>query len=459
MTWRMCSVCRWDRPTRPCEMLACHLLSLWSIVIRSWAGDQACISYVAANPLIRPVEKRGLAFDYNGDKVRGVNLGGWFVLEPWITPSIFEPYKNSGVVDEYTLTQFLGRDAAQALLESHWNSFITEADFQEIASFGLNHVRIPVGYWALNPLSGDPYVQGQLPVLDRAIGWARNAGLKVMLDLHGAPASQNGFDNSGRYGAVNWQSGDTVASTVTAIRNLAARYAGQSDVVTAIELLNEPAGFSPNINMGTTKQFYYDGWGTIRDYNADTAVVIHDAFLDIQSEWNGFMNSQAGVNNVILDTHIYNIFSDGENALKPCQHVQAACANGAKLAGTDKWTIVGEWTGAQTDCAKWLNGLGKGARYDGTFPGSTYHGDCQTKYQGSVDGLLEVDKVNLAYYVEAQLDAYEAHSGWIFWTWITESAPEWNFRDLTRAGLIPQPLTSRKFGSQCSTTACSIPGN
>ena len=34
--------------------------------------------------------KRDLKFDFNGEKVRGVNLGGWFVLEPWITPSIFE---------------------------------------------------------------------------------------------------------------------------------------------------------------------------------------------------------------------------------------------------------------------------------------------------------------------------------------------------------------------------------
>ena len=23
-------------------------------------------------------------------KIRGVNLGGWLLLEPWITPSIFE---------------------------------------------------------------------------------------------------------------------------------------------------------------------------------------------------------------------------------------------------------------------------------------------------------------------------------------------------------------------------------
>jgi glucan 1,3-beta-glucosidase len=130
--------------------------------------------------------RRGLSFDYNSEKVRGVNLGGWFVLEPWITPSLFEPWANGGgVVDEYTFTKALGKGTAQSQLNAHWGSWITEADFQEIASFGLNHVRIPIGYWAVAPVDGDPYVQGQLTYLDRAIGWARNAGLKVMLDLHG----------------------------------------------------------------------------------------------------------------------------------------------------------------------------------------------------------------------------------------------------------------------------------
>lgn len=212
--------------------------------------------------------------------------------------------------------------------------------------------------------------------------------------------------------------------------------------------------------MSQLKQFYYDGWGNVRDFNGDTAVVIHDAFLDVQSYWNGFMNQQSGVNHVILDTHIYQIFTDDTISKKPCDHIRAACDAGPKVKGADKWTIVGEWTGAQTDCAKWLNGLGKGARYDGTLAGSQgYYGDCQTKYQGTVDGLLQVDKINLAYYVEAQLDAYEQHSGWIFWCWKTESAPEWNFRDLTRAGLIPQPLTSRKYPAQCQTTQCLVPGN
>jgi glucan 1,3-beta-glucosidase len=245
---------------------------------------------------------------------------------------------------------------------------------------------------------------------------------------------------------------------LTAIQTLADRYAGDTDVVTAIELLNEPANWA--INMDELKQFYYNGWGNVRTQNDYTAVVIHDAFEDIQSYWNGFMNPASGVNDVILDTHIYQIFSDAEVAMKPCEHVQVACGQASSLAGTDKWTIVGEWTGAQTDCAKWLNGLGKGARYDGTLAGSTrYYGDCQTKYEGTVDGLLDVDKSNLQYFVEAQLDAYEAHSGWIFWAWKTESAPEWHFQNLTRAGLIPNPITSRQLPSLCATSTCLVPGN
>ena len=106
-------------------------------------------------------------------------------------------------MDEYTYTQALGKDEAYRRLSQHWNSWITQDDFYQIAGAGLNHVRIPIGYWAVAPLPGDPYVQGQVSVLDKAIGWARAAGLKVMLDLHGAPGSQNEFDNSGRLGPIN----------------------------------------------------------------------------------------------------------------------------------------------------------------------------------------------------------------------------------------------------------------
>ncbi|MCJ1476332.1 exo-1,3-beta-glucanase [Lambiella insularis] len=385
---------------------------------------------------------RDVAFDYNNDKVYGVNLGGWFVLEPWITPSVFEATNNDSIVDEFTYTQALGAEAASSALSSHWNSWIQQDDFNQIAAAGLNHVRIPIGYWAIAPLIGDPYVQGQLPVLDSAIQWARSAGLKVLLDLHGAPGSQNGFDNSGIRGAVNWQKGDTVSQTLTALANLANRYEGDTDVVTAIELLNEPLG--PVLDLDELKQFYYDGWGNVRNSNAFTVVTIHDAFEDITSYWNGFMNTQAGVNNVMLDTHIYQIFDQGQVSQTPSQHVASACAAASQLSGTDKWTIVGEWTGAQTDCAKWLNGLGRGARYDGSYPGSSPIGSCRGKDVGTVAGLSDDDKKNIRSFTEAQMDAYEAHTGWIWWTWRTESAPEWDMQALIAGGLFPQPLSDRQ---------------
>ena len=252
-------------------------------------------------------------------------------------------------------------------------------------------------------------------------------------------------------GAINWQSTDPGASaTKQAINDLAQRYASNS-AVTMIELVNEPLG--PDLDLDAVKKYYYDGWGTVRQSNPNTAVVIHDAFQSPNEYWNGFMNTGSGTNNVALDTHIYSIFSNDQVAMSPSDHVSTACGQAGVLSSTDKWTIVGEWTGAQTDCAKWLNGLGVGARYDGTYStsqgGSSKVGSCDGKYEGTVDALSDDDKKNLRQLIEAQLDAYEARTGWIFWTWKTESAPEWHMQNLTAAGLFPQPITDRQCESFC----------
>lgn len=127
-----------------------------------------------------PLGKRD--FPYGTTPVQGVNIGGWLVLEPWITPSIFEQFGDS-VVDEYTLSQQVPN--AEDILRSHWNSWVTLGDFQKIASNGFNLVRIPIGYWAFQKYGQDPYIQGAADYLDVAVSWARQTGLKVWIDLHG----------------------------------------------------------------------------------------------------------------------------------------------------------------------------------------------------------------------------------------------------------------------------------
>jgi len=401
----------------------------------------------AAPAMMRPHRRDNtLKFAYGTEKVRGVNLGGWFVLEPWITPSIFSNQPDN-VVDEYTYTQTLGKEVAYNNLYAHWTSWIVEQDFTDIAAAGLNHVRIPIGYWSVSPLDGDPYVQGAYDILGQALDWAETAGLKVMIDLHGAPGSQNGFDNSGRKGAIDWgvsgPDSSTVDETHTALNQIRDDHASHP-AVAAIELVNEPE--ASTIGLATVQQFYMDGWGDLE--NSNVAITFHDGFEPF-STWESW---GSGMWNLLLDTHHYEVFDQGQLAMTPTEHVQSACAFGASMAANDKWTISGEWTGAQTDCAQWLNGRGIGARYDGTYTidgGSSYIGSCDGKSIGTVADLSADDQSNLAHFIEAQLDAYEEAAGWIFWAWKTESAPEWHLQNLTAAGLFPQPITSRKYPGQC----------
>ena len=142
--------------------------------------------------------------------------------------------------------------------------------------------------------------------------------------------------------------------------------------------------------MDRVRQYWMDGWGTVRDTSSSISVVIGDAFFPIES-WNGFMSQ--GWNNVILDTHQYQVFSPGELSRSIDDHVGSACAIGWQLRNADKPTITGEWSGALTDCTKWLNGVGRGVRYEGTFAGEAKLGDCGPLASGSISGAKEEDKV------------------------------------------------------------------
>lgn len=316
------------------------------------------------------------------DKVRGVNIGGWLVAEPWITPSLFDNTRDSRVIDEYTLGRY--RKDACSRLARHWASFITESDFQQIAAANLNFVRIPIGYWALDN-KHTYYCQGnQLGYLKQAVVWARNAGLKVVIDLHGAVGSQNGFDNSGKKGKLNWFTQESYKTrTIAVIQSLAQTFANDYDTVASIELLNEPlttAGPSNAVpfmldfcNKGISAVRSPSGGNTPSDY----AVMIHDGFQQL-SFWNGRYPAPQ-YEQILLDTHIYSVFDQNLLYMSQPDRAQFYCNKKASIASSNQnlWTIVGEWTAAPTDCAKYLNGRGVGARYDGTFPGSQKIGTCK----------------------------------------------------------------------------------
>ena len=160
-----------------------------------------------------------------------MNLGGWLVLEPWMTPSLFA---GTDAKDEYT---FMTTPGAAAKLQRHHETFITDDDFAWLGHHGLDLVRLPVGHWVLHP--DPPYVAGA-DILDAAMDSAERHGLKVLLDLHAASGSQNGRDHSGKVGPRQWYlEREHRDHTFHALEEMARRYRDHP-ALWGIELVNEP---------------------------------------------------------------------------------------------------------------------------------------------------------------------------------------------------------------------------
>ncbi|PIL35559.1 hypothetical protein GSI_02287 [Ganoderma sinense ZZ0214-1] len=405
----------------------------------------------SATPSVTP-------FNYGQDVIRGVNLGGWFVLEPWITPSIFETTNNSNIIDEYTFGQMQDSNVASNVLQNHWNTWITEDDFVAIKAAGLNHVRMQIGYWSIPITSADtnystsvtPYISGAWPYLLRALSWAKEHGIHVILDLHGAPGSQNGYDNSGRRGSASWAQGDNVARTLDLVRFMAAKIGGMIDV---LELLNEPGGFQSDI-ANVIPQFWKDGYDAVREAaGSSLKVMIGDAFLGVDN-WDGFL-AYPEAQGVLMDFHEYQIFNYDQIELSQDQHINYSCQvldTLSNYAKSNLYTVSGEWSNAITDCAKWLNGRGVGARWDGTYQSNQPTlGSCDG-YTGNMSTFSDDYKTFLRRYFESQVAIGEAVQGWIFWTWKAENADDWSYQKGLEGGWIPQNPIDRLYPNICAAS-------
>ena len=102
-------------------------------------------------------KKRGLLMKKFDGFLAGVNLGGW--------------------ISQYRIAS-----------KEHFDSFITEADIAQIASWGMDHVRLPIDYMVLED-DDKPfeYKEDGFAYVDSCIRWCEKYNLNIILDLHRAP--------------------------------------------------------------------------------------------------------------------------------------------------------------------------------------------------------------------------------------------------------------------------------
>ena len=217
--------------------------------------------------------------------IKGVNIGGSFVLERWITPDFFDFEGNTDIIDQYTFSLYCFKYNKCMNIYDHWESFYNQDDFYNIKNSGINTVRLPVGFWYFAEISNvsSIYLIPRESIYDinhpitKYISYANNANLYVILDLHGAPGSQNGFDNSGKTTkdpqpdnwGQHWIYDDnhvngTINTNIAMIKYI--QYLQTEfniDNILMIELLNEPW---LGIDISLIKKYYVDSITQIRNY-------------------------------------------------------------------------------------------------------------------------------------------------------------------------------------------------
>lgn len=328
-------------------------------------------------------------------KLRGVNLGGWLVLERWITPSLFE---GTSAQDETSLSLELG-SSKESTLQEHRDRFITQNDFRWIDRAGLNSVRLPIPHWIFGDI--EPYV-GVIDKLDWAIETAGKHNLQVVIDLHTAPGSQNGWDHSGLVGDINWHKNDeNIETTLSVLSRIAKRYAGVSNLA-GIELLNEPHWEIPRDKL---VDFYRSAYKLIRAVS-NVPIIISDAFRP--AEWQEEL-VPPNYEDVWLDMHLYQCFDEKDKKLDVSGHLDKTNKDTRSLIdriSTNRPAVIGEWS------------LDMGGK--------------------ALEGLSEEAKIlAIRDYASAQLEQYSRAHGWFFWTYKTENMPLWNFRHCVEKGLLP----------------------
>ncbi|HEX8227052.1 MAG TPA: glycoside hydrolase family 5 protein [Candidatus Saccharimonadales bacterium] len=331
------------------------------------------------------------------EPLRGVNLGGWLVLEKWITPSLF---KGLSAVDEYTLCS-TGGPAIQSGLRAHRDSFVTLRDFELLKQHGIDAVRLPVGYWTFGD---EPPYSSTISYVDKAFEWARQTGIVILLDLHAAPGSQNGWDHSGRAGACTWADDEqNVVRTLAVVAKLVKRY-GQHPSLLGIELLNEPKWTLPRKKL---LRYYETAYRIVRkECPPECWIVFHDSFRP--RRWKHKL-PKATFPNAYIDTHQYQTFNARDKRLDMAGHMRKTFGKVRRdLARMNRShpVVVGEWS--VTLDPQSLQGLNRSQR------------DAASRAYGA-----------------AQLIAYGSCAAWFYWTYRTEDGGVWSFRDCVDRGWLP----------------------
>jgi len=186
-------------------------------------------------------------------KIYGLNLGSWLVLEPWMLPEGWIAMGGqicdncADCISSESAFAKAYPDKVDEKFNEHWNSWFNQADVDKFVAAGINAVRIPLGYWIVEPLVDrrtEAFPRGGFAQLRRGLKQLQDAGIVALLDHHALPGVQDpGQEFTGLctsnlqfYTPYNYHRALVWAAVMTTFSHLLPEFS----IVAGIEAVNEP---------------------------------------------------------------------------------------------------------------------------------------------------------------------------------------------------------------------------
>ncbi|KAL2223076.1 putative glucan 1,3-beta-glucosidase precursor [Thermoascus aurantiacus ATCC 26904] len=261
----------------------------------------------------------------------GTNLGSIFVLERWLTGSMYED-DTPGSSELEAVKQSLkvsGLEATRTKWEKHWLTALTEDDFRWLKEVArCNSIRLPIGFFTLGPsfclgtaFEGEPsrvYIHAW-SITKRVIENCRRHGIGVLIDFHAVPGGANPEAHSGTdSGKVElWGNSHNLAIARDCLAFIAQEvtYHSMSGVI-GIQLCNEAIKDAPGMY-----QWYDEILAITSAVDPSLPIYISDGWnLSAALDYAMSKNRTPGtgpVNPVIVGTHRYYTFTESDRSQSP----------------------------------------------------------------------------------------------------------------------------------------------
>jgi endoglucanase len=234
-------------------------------------------------------------------QLRGVNLGGWLIMEGWMCPM-----DSSGLPDNYSVIQTLdnrfGVVTEQNLIRTYQDNWITTNDLDNIKAMGMNLIRLPI-WWANLQTLGGTWRADAFSKIDWLVTNAWQRGIYTIIDLHGVPGGQSTADHTGQAGQNQyWTSTNYQSQTAMIWSNIAAHFRG-NPAVAGYDLINEPYGAPSRSDLWSAYASLYQ---TVRTVDPDHIILMEGTLNSWCWCWDALPPPATyGWTNVVYQMHEY----------------------------------------------------------------------------------------------------------------------------------------------------------